>query len=127
MLAVSSPSRYRDIASGTSGAFSGVFGDKFGIDGLELSTAMPTASMTNYVTGNFFSTLGIKPLARAPLCFWRGRNAERRSSIRPFIRLLAHAILFRPSIIGAKVLLMASPSQLLGSRPTSFHGIAVPS
>jgi MacB-like periplasmic core domain len=52
---------YRDIASQTSGAFSGVFGDKFGIDGLSVN-GQADRIMTNYVTGNFFSTLRIKPL-----------------------------------------------------------------
>src|SRR5271169_293389 len=51
---------YRDLAAQSGGVFDGVFGYEFGLDGLSVNGKAERV-LTNYVTGNFFSTLGIKP------------------------------------------------------------------
>src|SRR5215472_8464860 len=51
---------YRDLVAQTSDVFSGVFGYQFGMDGLSVN-GKADRLMTNYVSGNFFSALGVKP------------------------------------------------------------------
>jgi len=51
---------YRDIQSQSTGSFSGLFGYLLGMDGMSVE-GKAERIMTCYVTGNFFSTLGLKP------------------------------------------------------------------
>src|SRR5271170_3104205 len=51
---------YRDIESQSTESFSGVFGYLIGMDGMSVE-GKAERIMTCYVTGNFFSTLGLKP------------------------------------------------------------------
>ena len=51
---------YRDIRNQTSEVFSGLIGYQFGMDGLSVN-GKPDRIMSNYVSGNFFSTLGLRP------------------------------------------------------------------
>jgi putative ABC transport system permease protein len=52
---------FRDIQSQTSETFSGLAGYILGLDGLSSAGAKPERIMTSYVSGNFFTTLGLKP------------------------------------------------------------------
>jgi predicted permease len=52
---------YRNIENQTQGVFSEVFGYQFGLDGLTVN-GTGDRIQSAYVTGNFFSALGIKPV-----------------------------------------------------------------
>ncbi len=52
---------YQDIQKQTSESFSGLAAYLFGLDGLSSEGAKPERIMTSYVSGNFFSMLGLKP------------------------------------------------------------------
>src|SRR5277367_2539066 len=51
---------YRDIQNQTTEVFSDVLAYQFGLDGLSVDGKADRV-MTNYVTGNYFSALGLKP------------------------------------------------------------------
>src|ERR1700722_16338952 len=51
---------YRDLQAQTGDVFDGVFGTQLGLDGLSVN-GKAERILTDYVTGNFFSVLGIQP------------------------------------------------------------------
>src|SRR5262249_37304878 len=51
---------YRDIREESQSTFSGLIGYQIGLDGLSVS-GKADRILTNYVTGNFFTVLGVKP------------------------------------------------------------------
>src|SRR5215471_1524445 len=55
-----SVAEYHDLEAQTSESFSDVFGYMFGLDGLSVN-GKPDRILTNYVTPNFFTAIGIKP------------------------------------------------------------------
>ena len=61
LLATFSIPDYRDIRSQTTQVFDGLAGYELSLDGLSVDGGKPDRVVTNYVTGNFFSVLGIKP------------------------------------------------------------------
>src|ERR1700684_3421164 len=113
---------YRDIRDQSTGVFSDVFAYQFGLDGLSVDGKADRV-MTNYVTGNYFSALGLKPaLGRLILpsegdvpgadpvmvlgfSYWQTRFGG------------------DPGIIGRKVSLDGQPITIVGVAPKDFVGV----
>jgi predicted permease len=113
---------YRDIQNQTSGVFSEVFGYVFGMDGLSVD-GKADRIMTNYVTGNYFSALGIKPaLGRFILPSEGGvANADP-------VMVLAYSYWQThfggdPQIVGRKVSVDGHPVTIIGVAPKGFVGV----
>src|ERR1700678_1440925 len=114
---------FRDIRSQSTEAFSDVFTYQFGLDGLSVD-GKADRIMTNYVSGNFFPALGIKPeLGRFILpsegdtvgadpvmvlsySYWKTRFGGDRS------------------IVGRKVSVDGHPITIVGVAPRGFVGIS---
>ena len=113
---------YRDLRAQTSEVFSNLLAYKFGMDGLN-SNGKTDRVLTNYVSGNFFSTLGIKPaLGRFILpsegevigadpvmvltySYWEARFGS------------------DPDIVGKQVSVNGHPITIVGVAPKGFDGI----
>ena len=113
---------YRDLRAQTSEVFSNLLAYKFGMDGLN-SHGKTDRVLTNYVSGNFFSTLGIKPaLGRFILpsegevigsdpvmvltySYWEARFGS------------------DPDIVGKQVSVNGHPITIVGVAPKGFDGI----
>lgn len=113
---------YRDIRDQTSGVFSDVFGYVFGMDGLGVD-GKADRIMTNYVTGNYFSALGIKPaLGRFILPSEGGvLNADP-------VMVLSYSYWHTqfgadPQIVGRKVSVDGHPVTIIGVGPKGFDGV----
>ncbi len=114
---------YRDIRSQSSEAFSDVFAYQIGLDGLSVD-GKADRIMTNYVSGNFFPALGIKPeLGRFILptegdargadpvmvlsySYWKTRFGGDRA------------------IVGRKVAVDGHPITIVGVAPRGFVGLS---
>ena len=113
---------YRDIRTQTSGVFSELFGAMFGLDGLSVK-GKPDRILTNYVTGNFFSTLGIQPaLGRFIL------PSEGETIGADPVMVLSYAYWQThfggdPSVVGSKVSVDGQPMTIVGVAPASFYGL----
>jgi predicted permease len=116
---------YRDIASQTSDAFSGVFGYWFGIDGLSIN-GRADRILTNYVTGSFFSTLGIKPLLGRFVVPGEGETPNADAVIVLSYEYWRARFDSDPSIVGRKVLVDGKPVIVIGVTPKEFYGISTP-
>jgi predicted permease len=114
---------YRDIRNQTDDVFSGLLSYQFGMDGLA-ANGKTDRILSNYVSGNYFSVLGLKPtlgrlilpsegevLGADPVMvlsysFWKTRFAG------------------DTEIVGKKVTLDGHPVTIVGVGPKNFDGIS---
>jgi macrolide transport system ATP-binding/permease protein len=113
---------YRDIQNQTSAVFSDVFGYQFGLDGLSVDGKADRMT-TNYVTGNYFSALGIKPaLGRFIL------PSEGAVPGADPVMVLGYTYWQTrfggdPGIVGKKVSVDGHPITIVGVAPKGFVGV----
>jgi len=113
---------YRDIRTQTTGVFSELLGGMFGLDGLSVK-GKPERILTNYVTGNYFSALGIQPaLGRFIL------PSEGDTIGADPVMVLSYAYWQAyfggdPSVVGSKVSVDGHPFTIVGVAPASFYGL----
>jgi predicted permease len=113
---------YRDLRAQTSGVFSNLFAYRFGMDGLN-AYGKTDRVLTNYVSGNFFSALGIKPaLGRFIL------PSEGEVMGADPIMVLTYSYWEArfgsdPDIVGKKVSVNGHPITIVGVAPKGFDGI----
>jgi predicted permease len=113
---------YRDIRDQSTGVFSDVFAYQFGLDGLSVDGKADRV-MTNYVTGNYFSALGLKPaLGRLIL------PSEGDVPGADPVMVLSYSYWQTrfggdPGIIGRKVSVDGQPITVVGVAPKGFVGV----
>jgi len=115
---------YQDIQKQTSESFSGLAAYLFGLDGLSSEGTKPERIMTSYVSGNFFSMLGLKPaLGRFIL------PSEGETLGADPVMVLSYAYWkshFRgdAAIVGRKVSVDGHPITIIGVAPEGFYGVS---
>ena len=113
---------YRDLRDQTKGIFSGVAAEQYGLDGLSEKGSQPDRIFTDYVSGNYFQTLGIQPvLGRFFL------PSEGKAGAAP-VMVLSYDYWQRhfggdPNIVGRQVSLDGRPATILGVAPRSYKGV----
>ena len=123
LLATLSIADYRDIRSQTTQVFDGLAGYELSLDGLSVEGGKADRIVTNYVTGNFFSVLGIKAaLGRLIL------PSEGESPGADPVIVLSYAYWKQhlgsdPGIIGKKVSFNGHPVTVVGVAPEDFSGV----
>src|SRR5271156_2943315 len=113
---------YRDIQNQTTEVFSDVFAYQFGLDGLSVD-GKADRIMTNYVSGNYFSALGLKPaLGRLIL------PSEGDVLGADPVMVLGYSYWQTrfggdPGIVGRKVSVDGKPITIVGVAPKGFVGV----
>ncbi|MFZ3216073.1 MAG: ABC transporter permease [Candidatus Acidiferrales bacterium] len=113
---------YRDIRNQTTGVFSDVFAYQFGLDGMSVD-GKADRIMTNYVSGNYFDALGIKPaLGRFIL------PSEGETPGADPVLVLSYSYWQTrfggdPGIVGRKVSIDGQPITIVGVAPKDFVGV----
>src|SRR5271168_814201 len=113
---------YRDIRDQSTGVFSDVFAYQFGLDGLSVDGKADRV-MTNYVSGNYFSALGLKPhLGRLIL------PSEGEVPGADPVMVLSYPYWKQhfaadPHIIGRQLSVDGHLVTVVGVAPRSYHGI----
>lgn len=114
---------YRDLSAQSTAVFSDVFGYELDLMGLSVGGKKADRIITNYVTGNFFSALGLKPaLGRLIL------PAEGNSPGSDPVVVLSYSYWQQrlggdPGILGTKITLNGHPFTVVGVAPKGFRGI----
>jgi predicted permease len=113
---------YRDIRSETSAVFSSLFGYQWGMDGLSIN-GKPDRIVTAYVSGNFFSALGVQPLSGRLILPSEGEVAGADP-----VMVLGYSYWKShfggdPGVIGRKVSLDGRPVTIIGVAPKGFYGV----
>jgi macrolide transport system ATP-binding/permease protein len=113
---------YRDIRDQTGNVFSGLVAYQIGLDGLTIN-GKADRIVTSYVSGNYFSTLGIKPaLGRFIL------PSEGETIGADPVMVLGNAYWKThfggdPEIVGKKVSVDGHPITIVGVAPEGFFGL----
>ncbi len=122
LLATFSIPDYRDVASQTTTVFDGLAGYELSLDGLSVDGGKADRLVTNFVTGNYFSVMGIKPaLGRFIL------PSEGQAPGADPVIVLSYAYWQEhlggdPGIVGKKVSFDGHPVTVVGVAPQGFHG-----
>jgi putative ABC transport system permease protein len=112
---------YRDIRKQGGQAFSGVFGYLMGMDGLSVH-GKADRIMTNFVTGNYFSSLGLQPAAGRLLLPSEGETPGADPVIVLGYSYWQKRFNGDPSIVGQKVSVNGRPFTIVGVAPKGFYG-----
>jgi predicted permease len=113
---------YRDIRTQTTGTFSELFGYMFGLDGLSVN-GKPERILSNYVTGNFFSALGIQPALGRFILPSEGDTVGADPVIVLSYPYWKTRFGGDPSIVGTKVSVDGHPVTVVGVAPEGFFGL----
>jgi len=114
---------YRALREQTGSVFSQVIGDEYGLDGLTMAGSKPDRVFTDYVTGDYFDSLGVKPLL--------GRFFLASEGVTPGadpLVVLSYGYWKQhfgsdPKVIGRQVALNGHPLTVIGVAPRSFRGV----
>ncbi len=118
-----SQATYHDIRTQSSAVFSDVFAYQVSLDGLSVD-GKADRILTNYVSGNFFSGLGIKPQAGRFILPSEGEAAGADP-----VMVLSYAYWKSrfggdPGIVGRQVSVDGHPITIVGIAPRGFVGVA---
>ena len=111
------------VAAQMKGVFSEVFAGQYGLDGLTVEGSQPDRLFTEYVTGNYFSALGVQPAL--------GRLFKPTEGVTPGADpylVLSYGYWQShfggdPHVVGRRVALDGTPMTIIGVAPASFHGL----
>jgi predicted permease len=114
---------YKEIRAQANRSFSDVFAYTTSLDGLATQGQQPDRLLTNYVSGNFFEGLGLKPAAGR--LFLRTEGEVLGAD--PFVVLgydyWMKAFNGDPHVVGRPVTLNGHPVTIIGVAPKGFQGI----
>jgi len=102
--------------------FVDLIGFQFGSDGLDVD-GKPYSLFTNYVTGNFFEVLGVKPALGRLFVPSEGRVPGADPIIVLSYSLWQGRFGGDPSLVGKTVRLDGHPFTVVGIAPEGFHGL----
>ncbi|MGB7134913.1 MAG: ABC transporter permease [Acidobacteriaceae bacterium] len=114
----------QSLTAATKPVFSEVFGGQYGLDGLSMEGSKPDRVFTDYVTGNYFEGLGIRP--------YLGRFFRPSEGITPgadpFV-VLSYAYWKQhfaadPNIVGQRVALDSVAVTIIGVAPPEYRSLS---
>jgi predicted permease len=115
---------YQDIQKQTGESFSGLAAYLFGLDGLSSEGAKPDRIMTSYVSGNFFSMLGLKPALGRFILPSEGETVGADP-----VMVISYAYWKShfggdAAIVGRKISVDGHPITIIGVAPEGFYGVS---
>jgi predicted permease len=113
---------YRDIRAQTNSAFSGTLGFQLSLDGISVKGKADRV-LTNYVTGNYFSTLGLKSYLGRLILPFEGRTPGADPVVVLSYAFWKNHFGGDPSMVGKQVLVNGRPATLVGIAPPGFNGL----
>jgi len=114
---------FQELTASTKQVFSAVFGGQYSLDGLSMEGSKPDRVFTEYVTGNYFQALGVKPLLGR---FFRPSEGVAPGAD-PYIVLSytywKQHFAADPNIVGRKIALDSVPVTVIGVAPRDYRGL----
>jgi predicted permease len=114
---------YRDVRSQSSEIFSNLLAYQLGMDGLN-ANGKTDRILTNYVSGNFFSTLAIKPALGRFILPSEGEVMGADPVLVLSYSYWQTRFGADPQIVGKKLSLNGQPVTVIGVAPKGFYGIS---
>jgi macrolide transport system ATP-binding/permease protein len=116
-------SEYKEIRRQTGSVFSGVFAYTINIDGLAAKGQQPDRVMTEFTSGNFFDTLGLKPAAGRLFLPSEGENLGQDAVMVLGYDYWKSKFNGDPGVVGRPVTLDGHTLTVVGVAPQSFPGM----
>jgi predicted permease len=113
---------YRDVAAQSTDVFSAVFTYQFGMDGLS-EGGKAERILSNFVSSNFFTALGIKPALGRFILPGEGETVGTEPIIVLSYSYWKKRFGGDPGVIGRRVLVDGKPLTIVGVTPPEFYGI----
>lgn len=113
---------YRDLRAQTTDVLSNVIGYQFGIDGLKINGKADRV-VINYVTGNYFSALGLTPALGRLIRPSEGETLGADPVIVLSYTYWETHLAGDPTVIGRKASVDGHPMTIIGVAPEGFHGL----
>jgi macrolide transport system ATP-binding/permease protein len=113
---------FRDLERQSGGVFSGLLAYRAGLDGLS-TTGQADHVLVNYVTGNTFSLLGLRPYLGRLILPGEGRALGADPVIVFSYDFWRSHFGADPSIVGREVSVNGQPVTVVGIAPKGFHGL----
>jgi predicted permease len=123
MLPIFSWPEYKQIRSQTSGTFSDLIVHGLGLDGFATQGQQPKRILTSYVSGNFFSGLGLKPAAGRLFLPSEGEVLGKDPVIVLGYDYWRQNFNGDPNVVGRPVTVNGHPFTVVGVAPKGFSGI----
>jgi predicted permease len=112
----------RDFQSQSGEVFASLFGNLTRMSGLGLQGHSADQVLSNYVTGNFFSGLGVKPALGRLFAPGEGEQiGAPRTAVLSYAFWKSH-LGGDPSVVGQQALVNGKPTEIIGIAPQGFHG-----
>jgi putative ABC transport system permease protein len=123
LLPIFSWQEFKQIRAQSSRSFSDVLVNTLGLDGIATQGQQPQRIMTSYVSGNFFSALGLKPAAGRLLLASEGEVAGQDPVMVLGYDYWSEKFNKDPSVVGRPVTVNGHPFTIVGVAPRGFHGV----
>jgi predicted permease len=115
-----------DFQSQSGDVFAALFGSIGRLSGFSLEGHPAEQALSFYVTGNFFTGLGVKPALGRLMAPGEGEQiGAPRTAVLSYAFWKSH-LGGDPSVVGQQALVNGKPTEIIGIAPEGFHG-AVPS
>jgi len=115
-----------DFQSQSGDVFAALFGNMGRLSGFGLEGHPSEQLLSNYVTGNFFTGLGVKPALGRLFALGEGEQiGATRTAVLGYAFWKSH-LGGDPGVVGRSALVNGRPTEIIGIAPKGFHG-AVPS
>ncbi|MHB1936135.1 MAG: ABC transporter permease [Acidobacteriaceae bacterium] len=114
---------YTEMTNQTKNVFSAVAAEQGGLDGISMRGSKPDRILTNYVTGNYFQTLGTQPLLGR---FFRPSEGQTPGADPVVVLSYAYwkqHFAGNPNIVGRRVSLNGHPVTVVGVTRKNFRGV----
>ena len=115
---------YRDLRSQSKSSFSSVALEEYSLDGLSAQSSQPSRVLTDFVTGNYFQTLGVQPLLGRFFLDSEGETSGADPIVVLSYTYWKHNFNGDPGVVGRQVALNGIPVTVIGVTPQSFHGVS---
>lgn len=113
---------FRDVREQTSSTFSDMLGFQLSLDGISMKGRADRV-LINYVTGNYFAVLGLKPYLGRLILPSEGQTPEADPVIVLSYAFWESHFGAAPSIIGKRILVNGHPATVIGIAPRGFFGL----
>jgi predicted permease len=113
---------YRDIREQATGAFSDVLAYRVGLDGLSVN-GQADRIMVHYVTGNYFTLLGVKPVLGRLILPSEGEAPEADPVLVLGYSFWQTRFAGDSNVIGKRVLIDGHPVTIVGVAPQQFRSV----
>jgi predicted permease len=114
---------YKEIRAQTSSSFSDVMAHTLSLDGIAMPGRQPQRILTSFVSGNFFSGLGLKPAAGRLFLAGEGEVFGQDPVIVLGYDYWMDKFNGDASVVGRPVTVDGHPMTVVGVAPMGFHGV----